>query len=120
MRTLAGEWYPEAAVIRIVLDQLNTHTGASLYEAFAPAKARRILERLAFHYTPKRGSWLNQMQIEWSVPARQCLGRRVEDVATLARDIAAWEGPRNAAKVTVDWRFGVSEARTTLARLDPL
>jgi hypothetical protein len=120
MRTLVDEWYPEAVVVRVVLDQLNTHTGASLYEAFAPAEARRILDRLEFHSTPKHGSWLNQREIEWSVLTRQCIDRRIGDVVTLAREVAAWQAPRNAAQVTVDWRFGVGEARTTLARLYPL
>lgn len=119
MRTLVDEWYPEATVIRVVLDNLNTHTGAALYEAFAPAEARRIIERLEFHSTPKHGSWLNQMEIEWSVLTRQCLGRRIGDAATLAQEVAAWQGPRNAAEVKVDWRFGVGEARTKLARLYP-
>ena len=113
MRMLVDAWYPEAAVVRIVLDNLNTHTGAALYEAFAPAEARRILERLEWHDTPKHGSWLNQMEIEWSVLGRQCVDRRIGDVETLAWEVAAWEAPRNAARVKVDWRFGVPEARTT-------
>ncbi len=119
MRTLVDEWYPEATVVRVVLDNLNTHTGAALYEAFAPAEARRILARLEFHYTPKHGSWLNQMEIEWSVLTRQCVGRRIGDTETLAREVAAWQAARNAARVRVDWRFGVDEARTKLARLYP-
>jgi len=114
------EWYPQATVIRVVLDNLNTHTGAALYEAFAPAEARRLWERLEFHYTPKHGSWLNQMEIEWSVLVRQCVDRRIGEVETLAREVAAWEAARNEAKATVDWRFGVSEARTTLTRLYPV
>jgi hypothetical protein len=119
MRVLVEEWYPEATVVRVVLDQLNTHTGAALYEAFAPAEARQIVERLEFHYTPKHGSWLNQMEIEWSVLNRQCLDRRIADTAQLAREIGAWEERRNAAGATVVWRFGVGEARTKLARLYP-
>jgi hypothetical protein len=120
MRLLVDEWYPEAAVIRVVLDNLNTHTGAALYEAFAPTEARRILERIEWHYTPKHGSWLNQMEIEWSVLTRQSVDRRIGDVERLAREVAAWQAPRNAAHVTVDWRFGVGEARTKLARLYPV
>jgi hypothetical protein len=120
MRTLVDGWYPEAAVIRVVLDNLNTHTGASLSEAFAPAEARRILERLEFHYTPKHGSWLNQMEIEWSVLTRQCIDRRIGEIETLREEVASWERERNGAQVTVDWRFGVGEARTTLARLYPI
>lgn len=120
MRLLVDEWYPAAACIRVVLDNLNTHTGAALYETFAPTEARRILERLEFHYTPKHGSWLNQMEIEWSMLTRQCLDRRIGDVERLRQEIAAWEGPRNVAKTTVNWRFGVGEARTKLARLYPV
>jgi len=119
MRVLVDEWYPAATVVRVVLDQLNTHTGASLYEAFPPAEARRIAERLEFHSTPKHGSWLNQMEIEWSVLTRQCVDRRIADTEQLTREVAAWEEERNAAGTTVDWRFGVSEARTKLARLYP-
>ena len=119
MRRLVDEWYPEAEVIRVVLDQLNTHSGASLYEAFPPAEARRILERLEFHPTPKHGSWLNQLEIEWSVLVRQCLDRRIGEMETLIREVAGWEAARNAAGTKVDWRFGVGEARTKLARLYP-
>ena len=119
MRTLVDDWYPEAAVVRVVLDQLNTHTGAALYEAFAPAEARRILERLEWHHTPKHGSWLNQMEIEWSVLARQCLDRRIGEMETLRHEVAMWEDGRNAVQATVDWRFGIGEARTKLARLYP-
>ena len=120
MRMLVDEWYPEAAVVRVVLDNLNTHTGASLYEAFAPAEARRILDRIEWHYTPKHGSWLNQMEIEWSVLTRQCIDRRIGEIERLRQEIGAWEAPRNDAKATVEWQFGVTEARTTLARLYPL
>jgi hypothetical protein len=91
-----------------------------LYEAFAPAEARRILERLEWHYTPKHGSWLNQMEIEWSVLTRQCIDRRIGEIETLREEVASWERERNVAQVTVDWRFGVGEARTTLARLYPI
>jgi len=119
MRRLVDVLYPEAAVIRVVLDNLNTHTGAALYEAFAPAEARRILRRLAFHYTPKHGSWLNMAEIEWSVLTQQCLDRRIADTTTLAREIAAWEVARNEMKAMVEWRFTTAKARTTLARLYP-
>ena len=90
MRMLVDEWYPEATVIRVVQDNLNTHTGAALYEAFAPTEARRILERLEWYYTPKHGSWLNQMEIEGSVLVRQCVDRRIGDAETLAREVAVW------------------------------
>jgi predicted NBD/HSP70 family sugar kinase len=119
MRMLVDAWYPEATVIRVVLDNLNTHTGAALYEAFAPAEARRILERVEWHYTPKHGSGLNQMEIEGSVLGRQCLDRRLGDIATVEREVAAWERERNAAGTTVRWRFGVAEAHVKLARLYP-
>lgn len=120
MRVLVDEWYPEVELIRVVLDNLNTHTGAALYEAFAPAEARRILERIEWHYTPKHGSWLNQMEIEWSVLTRQCVDRRMGEIETLKREVATWEAIRNAAHITVDWRFGVREARTKLTRLYPV
>jgi len=119
MQRLVDDQYPEAQVIRVVLDNLNTHTGAALYQRFAPAEARRILRKLEFHYTPKHGSWLNQVEIEWSVLTRQCLDRRIGEIAALRREIGAWEGKRNAAKATVQWRFGVDEARVKLARLYP-
>ncbi len=119
MRRLVDVLYPQAAVIRVVLDNLNTHTGAALYEAFAPAEARRILRRLEFHYTPKHGSWLNMAEIEWSVLAQQCLDRRIADTETLASEVAAWESPRNAMKARVDWRFTTAKARTKLACLYP-
>jgi len=119
MRTLVDEWYPEATTIRVVRDNLNTHTGAALYEAFAPAEARRILERIAWHYTPTHGSWLNQMEIEWSMLGRQCLSRRLGDIETVRREVAARQEARNAAQATVQWRFGVGEARVKLARLYP-
>jgi DDE superfamily endonuclease len=119
IRVLVDEWFPNAERIRLVLDQLNTHTGAALYEAFAPEEARRIVERIEWHYTPKHGSWLNQMEIEWSVLSRQCLDRRIGDVGTLAREVAAWEATRNAARVRVDWRFTTDAAREKLARLYP-
>lgn len=119
IRRLVDEDYPHARRVRVVLDNLNTHTPAALYRAFAPAEARRILRRLEFHYTPKHGSWLNQAEVEWSVLGGQCLDRRIGDVETLTREVAAWEQDRNAAKATVAWRFTASDARTKLARLYP-
>ncbi len=119
MRTLVDEWYPEAERVRVVLDNLNTHTGAALYQAFPPAEARRILTRIEWHDTPKHGSWLNQMEIEWPVLTRQCLDRRLGEIETVRREVATWERARNTAKATVQWRFGVGEARTKLARLYP-
>ncbi len=119
MRWLVDEVYPEAQVVRVVLDNLNTHTGAALYQTFPPVEARRLLRKLEWHYTPKHGSWLNQVEIEWSVLTRQCLERRLGDVETVRREVAAWQEARNAAKATVHWRFGVEEARVKLARLYP-
>ena len=91
----------------------------SLYEAFAPAEARRIARRLEFHYTPKHGSWLNQKEVEWSVLGRQCLDRWLGSIETVRQEVGAWERERNVAKATVKWRFGVGEARVKLARLYP-
>ena len=119
MQWLVDEGYPEATVIRVVLDNLNTHKIASLYEAFAPAEARRIARKLEFHSTPKHGSWLNMAEIEWSILQQQCLDRRMPDEATLTREIAVWEAPRNAEQATIDWRFSVTDARKKLKRLYP-
>lgn len=117
MRALVDVGFPEAERIRVVLDNLNTHGPASLYKRFEPAEARRILRKLEFHYTPKHGSWLNMCEIELSVLERQCLDRRIPDRHTLAHEIAPWEGERNRAKATVQWRFTVDHARTKLHRL---
>ena len=119
MRYLVDELFPEADKIIIVLDNLNTHTPAALYEAFEPAEAKRILDRLEFHYTPKHGSWLNMVEIEIGVLAEQCLDRRIPDRQTLASEIAAWEGFRNEQKATVDWQFRTTDARIKLKRLYP-
>lgn len=119
MRQLVDELYPEAERIRVVLDQLNTHTGASLYEAYEPCEARRILSKLEFHYTPKHGSWLNQAEIELSVLMGQCLDRRIGAPETLEKEIAAWERERNASRATVEWRFTSRDARHKLHRLYP-
>ena len=119
MRALVDEHYPEAEVIRVVLDNLNTHTPAALYEVFAPAEARRLVRKLQFEHTPKHGSWLNQAEIEWSVLSGQCLNRRIPDSATLEREVAAWQAERNVAAATVNWRFTAADARTKLTRLYP-
>jgi DDE superfamily endonuclease len=119
MRMLVDSYYPEAEVIRLVVDNLNTHTPAALYEAFPPAEAHRILQRLEFHYTPKHGSWLNMVEIELSVLAGQCLKRRLPDKETVQHEVAAWERQRNDAKATVQWRFTTDKARTKLQRLYP-
>ena len=119
IQTLVDERYPEAERIVLVLDNLNTHTPGSLYEAFPPAEAKRLAERLEIHYTPKHGSWLNVAEIELSVLSRQCLDRRLPDQATLQTEVTAWQERRNAAAGTVDWRFTTADARIKLARLYP-
>lgn len=119
MQWLAGEAYPDAEKIRVVLDNLNTHRPASLYEAFDPAEARRILKRLEFHYTPKHGSWLNMAEIELSVVSRQCLNRRIGEEATLKREVAALERQRNAAREIIHWQFTAKDARHRLRHLYP-
>jgi transposase len=120
MRKLADEHYPEAEKIRVVLDNLNTHTPAALYEAFEPEQARRILRKLEFHYTPKHASWLNQVEIELSVVHKQCLGgRRIPDEEMLGHEVGAWERERNERGATVEWRFRTEDARTKLERLYP-
>ena len=119
MRWLVDEAYPEAEKIRVVLDNLNTHKPASLYETFQPKEARRIRERLEFHFTPKHGSWLNMAEIEFSVFSKQCLARRIANEETLKREIAALEAQRNQAHATIDWRFSTKEARVKLQHLYP-
>jgi transposase len=119
MKWLVDERYPEAEVIRVVMDNLNTHKPASLYEAFEPAEARRVLKKLEFHYTPKHGSWLNMAEIELSVLMRQCLDRRIPDEETLKRELKAYENRRNQACAAIDWQFTCKEARIKLHRLYP-
>ena len=116
---LADVRYPDAAQIVLVMDQLNTHSPASLYAAFPPAEAMRLAERLEIHYTPKHGSWLNIAEIELAVLERQCLRQRFGDRATLTAEAAAWAGRRNAAGAGVDWQFTTADARTKLKRLYP-
>jgi DDE superfamily endonuclease len=119
MQWLVDEQYPEAEVIRLVMDQLNTHKVASLYDAFAPEEARRLARKLEIHYTPKHGSWLNMAEIELRMLSRQCLDRRIPDEAMLRREISVYEDIRNTAKATITWRFTTSEAREKLHRLYP-
>lgn len=119
MRILADVWHPEADKIVVVLDNLNTHSPASFYVAFAPEEARRLVERFEFHYTPKHGSWLNMAEIDLSVLNRQCLDRRIPDRATLSHEVRAWEDERNANGVKVDWRFTTTDARIKLKHLYP-
>ena len=119
MKWLVDECYPKAEVIRVVLDNLNTHKPASLYETFPPAEAHRLRQKLEFHYTPKHGSWLNMAEIELSVFARQCLQRRIATEATLKRELAAVEAARNAAQATINWQFTTAAARVKLQHLYP-
>lgn len=119
IRDLVDVHYPAAERIVLVLDNLNTHVGSALYETFPPAEARRLLDRLALHYTPAHGSWLNMAEIELSVLARQCLDRRIPDEATLIQEVAAWEHDRNALHTTIAWRFTTADARIKLRRLYP-
>lgn len=119
MKWLVDERYPKADVIRVVLDNLNTHTVAALYETFPPAEAHRLRQKLEFQYTPKHGSWLNMAEIELSVLARQCLPRRIAATTTLTRELAAVEAARNAARATIDWQFTTAQARVKLQHLYP-
>ncbi len=119
MKWLVDGAYPDAEVIRLVLDNLNTHKPGSLYEAFEPSEARRIAKRLEFHYTPTHGSWLNMAEIELSVFSRQCLNRRVGDEALLRREVAALERERNEAAAIIDWRFSTQDARSKLHHIYP-
>jgi len=119
MQTLVDGYFPEAEKILVVLDNLNTHTPAALYEVFSPPEARRLMQRLEFHYTPKHGSWLNMVEIELSVLAGQCLKRRLPNRTTVQEEIAAWERARNTERATVQWRFSTEQARTKLHRLYP-
>jgi hypothetical protein len=120
VRDLVEEVYPDAEKVVLVMDNLNTHKLASLYEAFPPEQARRIAERLEIHHTPKHGSWLNMAEIELSVLARQCLDRRIETREELEREVAAWEEERNERGVEIRWRFTTADARIKLRRLYPV
>ncbi len=119
IRHLVDKDFPDARKIILVMDNLNTHSPSSLYEAFRPEEAKRILDRLEIHYTPKHGSWLNMAGIELSVLGRQCLSRRIPEQQLLKREVDAWEIERNVQHATVDWRFNTEDARTKLKRLYP-
>ena len=119
LKRLLDEVYPSARTVVLVTDNLNTHVPGSLYQAFAPAEARRLADRIEWHYTPKHGSWLNMAEVELSVLARQCLDRRIPDRVTLKREVAAWEAKRNAAGVKADWQFTTADARVKLKKLYP-
>jgi hypothetical protein len=119
IKTMLDERYPSAAQVRLILDNLNTHCLASLYEVFPPQEARRLAERLEIHYTPKHGSWLNMAEIELSALNGQCLDRRVSDLVTMQQHIAAWENHRNNRQSKINWHFFNPDARTKLRHLYP-
>ena len=120
MQELVDVHFPDVECIVVVLDNLNTHTPAALYAAFPPAEAKRIWDRLEFHYTPKQGSWLNMAEIELSVLGRQCLDRRLPDQDTLRSETVAWATRRNTAQATIDWQFTSADARVKLKKLYPV
>lgn len=119
MQYLVDVLFPEAARIHLVLDNLNTHTPAALYRTFPPQEALRILSKLEFHYTPKHGSWLNMVELEFSVLSRQCLERRIPSITQLRQETEAWEEQRNQNRATVNWRFSTVDARSRFQRLYP-
>ena len=119
IRNLVDVQFPEARRIRLVMDNLNTHTGAALYEAFSPAEARRLLEKLEFHFTPKHASWLNMAEIEIGILSRQCLDRRIDDREFLTGEVAAWEADRNRSEAKIHWTFTIETARNKLNKLYP-
>ena len=120
IRYLADEMYPDAEKIILVMDNLNTHKPSSLYKAFPPEVARRILRRLEIHYTPKHGSWLDIAEIELNVMTRQCLDRRIDNIADLRSELEAWENERNQNQATVNWQFRTADARIKLSSLYPV
>jgi hypothetical protein len=119
VRELVEVRYPGATKVRLVQDNLNTHDGASLYEAFRPEQARRLLDRVEFHYTPKHGSWVNMAEAEISIMNSQCLDRRLDDQAQIAREVAAWENERNERGARIHWTFTLAAARHKLRKLYP-
>jgi hypothetical protein len=119
IKELVDERYPEAERIVLVMDNLNTHIPASLYEAFDPTEAKRLANKLEIHYTPKHGSWLNMAEIELSVLSRQCLDRRVPNFEALEAEVAGWQERRDEMGTKIDWRFSAEDARIKLKRLYP-
>ena len=119
LRDLIDNRYGDAKVIVLIMDNLNTHTLGSLYEAFPPAEARRLAKRLEIHYTPKHGSWLNIAENELSALSRQCLSRRIGTIEQMQSEVAAWEAPRNKNQVRVQWRFTIDQARIKLHKVYP-
>jgi len=119
MKDLVDVHYPAAQRIRVVLDNLSTHSAGALYDRFPPAEARRILDRIEFHYTPKHASWLNMVEIEIGVMVAQCLARRIPDKATLVSEVVSWEKRRNAERARINWMFTIERARVKLGRAYP-
>lgn len=119
LRDVSDRWFPNAAKIALVQDNLSTHKPASLYEAFPPAEARRLVERFEWHYTPKHGSWLNMAETELSVLSSQCLDRRIPDKDALVTEVSTWEAGRNKHHAKADWQFTTADARVKLKRLYP-
>ena len=119
MRDVIDNGYPDANMIVLVMDNLNTHGIASFYEAFPPEEAHRLASRLEIHHTPKHGSWLNLAEVELSALVGQCLDRRIGDMETMRREVAAWERDRNNKGVDINWRFTTKDARVKLRRLYP-
>ena len=119
VREMVDQIYPDAEQIVLVMDNLNTHNKSSLYEAFEPAEAKRIADKLEIHYTPKHGSWLDMAEIELGILARQCLSRRIDNMEQLKNEVAAWQVIRNTAEAKVNWRFATKDARIKLKRLYP-
>lgn len=119
IKELVDEQYPKAQKIVLVMDNLNTHNGSSLYEAFEPSEAKRILDKLEIHHTPKHGSWLNMAEMELSHLSRQCLDRRIPDMIELEKEVTAWNSARNENGAVVNWRFTTEDARIKLKRLYP-
>jgi len=119
VKWMVDELYSDAEKIVLVMDNLNTHKKASLYETFVPAEAKRIANKLEIHYTPKHGSWLNMAEIELSVLSRQCLAERMDNIKRLEKEVMAWSEKRNAKEVKIDWRFTTDDARIKLKKLYP-
>ena len=119
IKKLVDEYYPEAEMIRLVMDNLNTHTKASLYKVFEPEEANRIANKIEIHYTPKHGSWLNMAEFELSILSRQCLNRRISEQAILKAEVKSWEKARNQIEAKMDWQFTTADARIKLKKLYP-
>jgi len=119
IKEMLDERYPDAIKVRLIMDNLNTHSIISLYETFEPKEARRLAERLDIHYTPKHGSWLNMAEIELSALKGQCLGRRIDSMEDMKTEVAIWEQDRNNSLKKINWQFTTSEARIKLTRLYP-